>query len=191
MFIYLFLLCLTIVTATMFTIKSNNITIPNFRSFTDVELDLHNLQLDKSMNMYSTFTNNYFSRCDKSDNVNCVYSFDDQERACKFMLEVENNSYTMYYYGDFKNFNIPYVNYIVSHNNIIPLRPYKYNVKYEIFGTYLIRNPINNDFSNYKIKIKSYEPYDFYRQMMLYLIFEENKTISCPYWIYREEEVLT
>ena len=169
----------------IFTIQTDNLLIEDINLFTEYDIELHNLDVDKSINIYSLFTKNYFSRCHQYNDPNCEYAFEDQEYACKQILDL-NNTYTMYYYGIYNNINIPYVNYLIEYNDIFPIQPVKYNINYQILGVYLLENS-NMEFSNYKINIHTHEPNDFYKQMMLYLIPENNKTIFCPYWIHRDE----
>jgi hypothetical protein len=170
----------------IFTIKSDDIKINNIFSFTDYDLEENKLELDKSMNIYSIFTNNYFDRCHEYNDDNCEYTFEEQENACKQIIEL-NKTYTMFYYGIYNSVYIPYVNYLISYNDIFPVQPIKYNINYHILGVYLLENK-NDNSSNYKINVQPHEPDNFYKQMMLYLIPHDNKTISCPYWINREEE---
>jgi hypothetical protein len=169
-----------------FTINSSNFEITDLKSFTEHDIKLYELEVDKSINIYTIFTKNYFSRCYQYNDIHCEYIFEDQERACKQILydnDNDNDKFTMYYYGIYNY--IPYENYLISYNEIYQIHM-KDMVNYEILGVYLLENS-NNELSNYKLNIDSHEPDNFYKQMMLYLIPEYNKTISCPYWIYREE----
>ena len=166
-----------------FTINSTNIDITDLKSFTEHDIKLYDLEIDKSINIYTIFTKNYFSRCYQYNDNYCEYIFEDQERACKQLLN-SNDQFTMYYYGIYNY--VPYENYLISYNEISQVHTNKDMINYEILGVYLLENS-NSELSNYKLNIDSHEPDDFYKQMMLYLIPNDNKTITCPYWIYREE----
>jgi hypothetical protein len=125
-----------------------------------------------------------FEQCVVKENNYSRESKNDLNFLTRQILDL-NNTYTMYYYGIYNDINIPYVNYLIEYNDIFPIQPNRYNINYQLLGVYLLKN--SDNMSNYKINIEPHEPEDFYKQMMLYLIPENNKIISCPYWIYREE----
>ena len=170
----------------IYTIQSNNLPIKNISEYTNSDLDIFQLKLDTNMNMFSLFTKNYFSICDKFNDPNCDYDLKEQETACKQYLSdhQNNNTYKMYYYGVLNNYKYSTSDYIISHQRY---KPINYNIKYETKGVYVIEN-INNshiEIDKFKLNFNTLEPNDFYRQMMLYLIPGMEKTIFCPYWTIR------
>jgi hypothetical protein len=173
-------------TPNIYTIQSNNFPIKNISEYSNSDLDIYQLKLDTNMNMFSLFTKNYFSKCDKIDDPNCLYNLTDQESACKQYLDdhQNNNTYKMYYYGVFNTYKYTKLNYVISHDQV---KSINYNIKYETIGVYVIEN-INNtqiEINQFRLNFNLLEPDDFYRQMMLYLVPGIQKTTFCPYWIIR------
>ena len=176
-------------TPNIYTIQSNQYPLNNIYEYTDSELELLQIKTEPTVDIFSLFTKNYFSRCDRDNDPNCEYNLKEQETACKQYMDdnQNNNTYKMYYYGVSNNYNHNRnkLNYIILHDHV---KEIKYNLKYKTIGIYVIENINNTHIESYlyKLNISILEPDDFYRRMMLYIIpGYNNKTTFCPYWTIR------
>jgi len=180
----------------IFTIQHHNETLDLIKNYSYDDIEKYKLHVDHHMNMYSLFTKSYFERCHNYNDPNCEYNLEEQEAACqKYMLDMpRNNEYppnvdvkrTIYYYGTYNN---QVSNYIVNSDGTT----YKLNKSdtvYETKGMYIVEDllytddHLETDISTCKFKLHTYqyEPDDFHRKMMLYLVPTKTKFISCPYW---------
>ena len=165
----LFLYALQCNSYDIFTVQYYNHSLSQINNFSDKTIQEYKLDNHHHVNMYSTFTKNYFENCDMDNDINCLYNLTDQEYACNIYMYQHPNEYDiyrqLYYYGEYDDQN-----------------------QYEIYGSYIIEDlypdeidhmySINNfSFYNYMI-----EPNDFHRKMMIYVVETYDHSIFCPVW---------
>jgi hypothetical protein len=166
-----------------FTIIDKNYTLDDVINYSNNNIDL--LNIDHHLNMYSTFTQNYFDNCDKNTPY-CQYDLYDQYDTCKYVLENEGGN--LYFYGLYKN---ELINILIGSDGT-QSHKYVLNNEYSISGVYIISDLSNDEkyeseicFSEDTIKVYKYvsEPFNFYRRMFLNILSTDNETSFCPVWV--------
>lgn len=166
-----------------FTIIDKNYTLDDVINYSNNKIDL--LNIDHHLNMYSTFTQNYFDNCDKNT-LYCQYDLYDQYNTCKYVLETEGGQ--LYFHGVYEN---EIINIEIGSDGS-QYQKYVLNNEYSIRGMYIISDLSDEEkyeseicFSEDTIKIYKYvsEPFNFYRRMFLNILNMENNSSFCPVWI--------
>jgi len=174
----------------VFTIKHVNHTLDTILNYSFNDIDNNKLHIDHQHNVYSMFTQSYFKNCNHNSSF-CSYNVYEQEKACKHVLETEEGQ--IYYHGLYTD---ELVNYEVESNGNFR-EIHQINRIYTIQGLYVLmdisteKNGINtNCITDSLIKQHNYEyePYNFYRKMMIYINTDnQNYQVFCPIWELKEK----
>jgi hypothetical protein len=169
-----------------FTVVYNNQSIDDIMNYTNNNEYIDVLNIDYHVNMYSVFTRYYFDTCDKNTEQ-CEYLLYDQFDACQHLLNNEGGQ--MFYYGTYNN-NL--INIEIKSNGV-QVEKSLINLGYTFKGMYVIMDLIEEEkeYNNtmcmaddiIRIHTYSFEPNNFYRKMMIYILINDDKTSFCPLWI--------